>query len=660
MPPSDKSDFDNEDPRDYRGNDDYSDDFDKEEETGYKPRRGIPDDSREEYRKEEYQKDDYEDGRYEKEHKNDRFEQDFFTDKDFDMQDFEEEDYKGQEFRSSKIKSRRKKRKMIFSSIGIMIILAIIAVGIVFGYRFIKNKYFPGTNESTTVSEESIVIPGDIKLGKDVSIVISCAGDNLLEPELNTIIFSKYTAGEKKLVSLCIPVNTLFEIPGFGQNNVSEAVGFGGMDLLKLTLKNNIGMDVENYILLDVAGVVNKLESIKLNLDKEITITGQDGSSVKLKQGENIVNGETAYSFLSYFSGKNKDANIEDVTMQKLLVDSIFKKIVGTKDGDISKNLSSISKFIDTDLSLEELSEVISTVAYLDSDSNKAYALEGRVESIDENTIVYIPNISKVGDLFGMEPETTEETTAENTTGETYGLIVLNGTGTSGIAGKASDILKAMTYPDGKPRYEAETPADADNYNYDKTKIVIKSEDENLMQAADFIASVLLVGDIEVSEDGSQKEDIEVIIGKDFDYEKAAANAEKIKSQSQSTEENQEGTTSETTGETSSIDTSSVQGHLYDVIILNGEGTQGIATTAKDIIEKSVNKTSKIVQIEETKNADSFNYNVTKILINKDKDGIDALAKMIQGALGVGTISNSSENPDDVDITIILGSDFTK
>ncbi len=51
------------------------------------------------------------------------------------------------------------------------------------------------------------------------------------------------------------------------------------------------------------------------------------------------------------------------------------KKIIGEKEGDLAKNFTKINDYIDTDLNLEELSELISTIAGLDSEKNKSYAL---------------------------------------------------------------------------------------------------------------------------------------------------------------------------------------------------------------------------------------------------------------------------------------------
>jgi anionic cell wall polymer biosynthesis LytR-Cps2A-Psr (LCP) family protein len=580
--------------------------------------------------------DDNEDRHYEEDdqlEERDKLEDEFFSDSDFEFKEYvEETDEDG--FRSTRIKKRKRKQRLIITTIVIMSVLVLVAIGIVFGYRFIKNKYFSETDESTVSSEEAIVIPSSIKLGRDINIVIACAADDLLEPDINSIMLSDYTGSTSELVTLCIPVNTLFEIPGFGLDNIGRSVEYGGPDLLKLALQDNLGMDIESYLLMDIINTVNKLESITVNLDEALTITSESGSTIELSQGSNILNGETAYSFLKYYSGINPDTGVSGIKNQKTVVDAVMRKIVGTEEDDILKNLTKISDFIDTDLNLEELAELISTIATLEDDKNKVYPLDGRLEPIDESgTIVFIPDISGLSDIFKKDTgEITEETVSGLT--ETVTVTVLNGVGIPGIAGQTSELLSGLKFSDGTPRYKT-IAADADNYDYAETQITVKSLEEPLLNAADYIRDVMLAGTVSSQEDSGQETDIVVIIGKDFDYDAALASLEEPPKPS--------------AGEI-----------IYEINILNGEGTSKLAVTAQGIIEENLNQEKEVIDVKETKNADNWDYSETEILIHTDKDGINEIANEIKNALGVGVISESADNPDNVDITVIVGSDFTK
>ena len=164
------------------------------------------------------------------------------------------------------------------------------------------------------------------------------------------------------------------------------------------------------------------------------------------------------------------------------------------------------------------------------------------------------------------------------------------------------------------------------------------------------IKKILKVGNITTQEDSTQSTDIVVIIGKDFDYEAALASISETS------------TAEETAASTSSTDTQTTESAqiILDVNVLNGEGTQGIAATVKGILEDNLNKNGKTIKVVEATNADNFSYSQTKIITFTDKEGIQDIAKKIKDVLGVGVISSSTNNVDKVDITVIIGSDYTK
>jgi N-acetylmuramoyl-L-alanine amidase len=235
----------------------------------------------------------------------------------------------------------------------------------------------------------------------------------------------------------------------------------------------------------------------------------------------------------------------------------------------------------------------------------------------------------------GTIDNTAAETTASDTTdSETaFGLSILNGVGVKGIAAKTSGLLKEIKDSDGKDKYRIDEVTDASNYNYKNTQIICKSKDSEIMKAAEEIKAKLKVGIISIRSGTPQNSDIVIIIGKDYSPTTEAATSTTIASE-----------TSE----------------LILVNILNGQGTQSIAAKVKSKIETDLSKDKNIVEITETKNADNFNYKNTKILMFTTKDGINNIADDLKKLLGVGEILKSTNNVDNVDITIILGSDYKK
>jgi len=553
---------------------------------------------------------------------------DFFKDEDFELESYKDEEVESEGFRSKRIKEKRKKGKKFFRIIAVMLALVVVATGVVFGYRYIKNRYF---SEAEITEEEGISIPESLELGQDINLVIACAGENLLEPEVSSIIFSSYYSSEEKLISLCIPVNTLMDIPGIGAELVGESVKVGGMDLLSLTLEKNLGMDmkIDYYILLDVYNVVNKLGGIDLELDEEITVKNyDDGSTFKLEKGKNPVDGTKAVNFLKYFSGNDKEVPIENVTKQKLLFDAIISKIAGESDEKLSENLNLIKDFMDTDLSMEDRLKIFSTFSSIESDKKLSYALVvSSPTELEGMGIVYIPDVSGLAEIFKKEGTTAPEEVAA--VEETVNLTILNGVGAPGLAVEVSGLLKSQVFESGKSKYNVLKEGNADNFNYDTTEILVYSGQAYVVEAANDIKNILEVGNIIAREDEGANSDIIIVLGADY---KAKA-AEKAVSEEVA--------------------------QIIKINILNGEGTAKLAFTAKRIIESYFNEDGKILEVVETKDADNWNYPKTKIIIFTSGEGVNTLAQQLQEWLGVGVIEYSDNNVDNVDISIILGSDYT-
>ena len=86
---------------------------------------------------------------------------DFFKDEDFEFADYSGDDVEEEGYRSKRIREKRKRRKLIYTSFTVFIIIVIIAAAIVFGYRYIKNRFFTPTE---ITEEERITVPESLEL----------------------------------------------------------------------------------------------------------------------------------------------------------------------------------------------------------------------------------------------------------------------------------------------------------------------------------------------------------------------------------------------------------------------------------------------------------------------------------------------------------------
>jgi len=559
---------------------------------------------------------------------------DFFKDEDFEFADYTGDDIEDQGYRSKKIRERRKKRKLVYTSIAIVLIVIVAAAGAYFGYKWVKNKFFSPVE---ITEEERISVPETLELNQDLNISIAGAGHDLMEPDINSIIFTSYYSTNDETRSICLPIKTLMDVPGIGAELIGRSVSIGGMDLLSLTLEKGLGLDmqVDYYLLMDVEGIVDKLGGIELDVDTAYVINNyDDNSTFTLEPGVNLIDGSEALNTLKYFSGI-EDPDIVPLTemdIQKKVIDSIIDRIVGEDEESLTSNLNQVKDLIDSDMSLEDMMKLFSTFSGIDEERDMVYTLEASNTELDEEGIVYLPDVSGLSELFNKEEAVTEEEAAVE---RTMDVVILNGVGTPGIAGELADILNAQVYESGLHKYNVPSQSEggignADNFNYDTTEIIVyASQDASVMAAANELKEIMGVGIVVTEEDEVASSDIAIILGSDY---------------SQSTAE-----------ETEPVEVSGV----VDVAVLNGVGVAGIAASTSEKIEDHFNAEKVIVEIIKVWDADNYNYTQTEIITYSDEEGMEAFAQQIQEELGVGVIKKGENSTYGEDITVIIGSDYT-
>jgi len=117
------------------------------------------------------------------------------------------------------------------------------------------------------------------------------------------------------------------------------------------------------------------------------------------------------------------------------------------------------------------------------------------------------------------ETTTTEDNTTETETTEietVFNISIANGSGDAGLAKKTAELFETIKYPSGIDKYNITHITNADNYNYENTKIICKSENTLLAQAAEDIKTILKAGIITTSNEASEDTDIAIMIGKDY------------------------------------------------------------------------------------------------------------------------------------------------
>ncbi|MFA6431364.1 MAG: LCP family protein [Candidatus Margulisiibacteriota bacterium] len=162
-----------------------------------------------------------------------------------------------------------------------------------------------------------------------------------------------------KVTILSIPRDSFVPVPGgYGQQKINAVNVIGGIDLLKQTLKDLTGKEIDHYLLIDPAAtikLVDLLGGIKINVEKDMYYNdnAQD-LHINLKQGEQKLSGKQAHDYIRFRHDAMGD--IGRVERQQKFMESLFYTLA--RPSNIIKApiaLKVIFSFISTDLPLSNI-----------------------------------------------------------------------------------------------------------------------------------------------------------------------------------------------------------------------------------------------------------------------------------------------------------------
>ncbi|OFL64528.1 hypothetical protein HMPREF2758_03665 [Facklamia sp. HMSC062C11] len=196
-----------------------------------------------------------------------------------------------------------------------------------------------------------------------------------------------------------IPRDSYVEIPGRGMDKINHAYAFGGPELSLQTVKNWLGIELNDYAVIDMQGLVDMIDSvdgIDIVPPESFEIDGyqfEEGKSIHL-DGDSAL----AYSRERYNSG----GDYARQERQRQIILSFIDK-VRQESSDIPSMISvvnSLRKFVDTNVSMIDVGKF--ALKHSDFNPNIEFnQLQGQgfkkdgvyYEQIDESSLAQIKDV---------------------------------------------------------------------------------------------------------------------------------------------------------------------------------------------------------------------------------------------------------------------------
>jgi len=315
----------------------------------------------------------------------------------------------------------------------------------------------------------------------------------------DTLVLLSISPKTKDTLILSIPRDTRVEIPGRGKDKINHAYAFGGIDLIIKTVRSFLDVPIHFYVVADFEGfvsIINALGGVEIDVEKEMHYMDKAGGlKINLYPGKQILDGEKALEYIRFRHDKLGD--LGRIKRQQKLAIALFNQVMKYNSiVKIPQLLEEVKDCINTNIELQDVITLANLFRGVTQEKFKFETVQG--------TPVYIEGISY------LEPKVEEvrQRIKSLLYSQNSGVKaeVLNGNGLPGVARRIAKELELQGF-------EVVNIGNADNFDYEKTKIVVYSKEINLDKKFK-----RLFKDFEVVKDYQTNADLDldIILGKDI------------------------------------------------------------------------------------------------------------------------------------------------
>ncbi len=340
---------------------------------------------------------------------------------------------------------KKKEKKVILIMFSVLLLVALIFLLKYFGI-------FPFSSDIMSYNRVNILIVGCDEIEN--------------HGRADTIVFLSISPKTKDVLILSIPRDTRVEIPGRGMDKINHAYAFGGKKLISETVSLFLDMPIHFYAIADFIGFVNiidELGGVEIDVEKEMHYVDKAGGlDINLSPGKQILDGEKSLQYIRFRQDKLGD--LGRIKRQQKLALAVIEKMMNFDSiAKIPQISEGMNEYIETDIKVQD---AIALANLFKGTNQKKF----NVETV-QGEPVYIEGISY------LEPDVEEVRqrvkSLIHSKNSGIKVEVLNGNAMTGIAHKIAKDLELQGF-------EIVNLGNADNFNYEKTKIIVYSKEVNL------------------------------------------------------------------------------------------------------------------------------------------------------------------------------------
>lgn len=209
----------------------------------------------------------------------------------------------------------------------------------------------------------------------------------------DTLLLVHLDPESHKVSVISIPRDTRVDIPGYGMAKINHANLEGGPQLVAQTLANNLGdVPIDRYVRVSTGAfreIVDLVGGVEVMVPKRMVYEDHtQGLYIDLYPGWQTLNGDQAEQFARF--RKDDMGDIGRVQRQQMLLKSLRERLTSpTIIPKLPQIIRVLQRYIDTNLSLEEMLALAHFALDLQTQDLQMVMLPGRFSAVSEYNASY-------------------------------------------------------------------------------------------------------------------------------------------------------------------------------------------------------------------------------------------------------------------------------
>lgn len=283
-------------------------------------------------------------------------------------------------------------------------------VGLFNVYQYIEGTIlsliqpFKKTVESQTNVEEKIPSIQTTDKALDSMNVLLLGSDTRGEDQArtDTIMVGQYRPENHEIKIISFMRDLYVTIPEHGQQKLNAAYTFGGPELLMETIKENFGLDLQYYAVIDFQGFEKAVDLLVPNgIQVDIPYEMSEGIDMTLEKGEQHLNGKELLGYVRFRQDRLSDfgrVERQQEVMTKLMAEAVnLNNVV-----KLPELIEILNTYIDTNMEMTTLLTFGKNA--ITNKTNQFETLRIPVEGSFENQ-----RVEHVGEVLTADLEETQE-----------------------------------------------------------------------------------------------------------------------------------------------------------------------------------------------------------------------------------------------------------